>query len=110
MQGEFFSFSFFSSFWYSIIALSKCSHEIRDTFTGAYASEYLRQKEEGRWDIRSAAMRANRAAAITIQRFGAQNGIPWADKIDDFEAPFKAVSSALSPPTNTTIVTDDDSH
>ncbi|KAF7542009.1 hypothetical protein G7054_g135 [Neopestalotiopsis clavispora] len=81
-----------------------------DTFTGAYASEYLRQKEEGRWDIRSAVMRANRAAAITIQRFGAQNGIPWADKIDDFEAPFKAVSSALSPPTNTTIVTDDDSH
>lgn len=55
-------------------------------------------------------MRANRAAAIAIQSFGAQNGIPWADKIDDFKAPFKTISSVLSPPTNTIIFTDDDSH
>ncbi|KAK7418821.1 hypothetical protein QQX98_003683 [Neonectria punicea] len=62
---------------------------IKDTFTGAYASEYLRQKAKGTWDIRSAVVRAKNAAAITIQSVGAQNGIPWADEIDDFDAPHK---------------------
>ncbi|OBS29581.1 hypothetical protein FPOA_03518 [Fusarium poae] len=42
-----------------------------DTFTGAYASDYLRQKDKGTWDIRSAVVRANKAAAITIQGLGA---------------------------------------
>ena len=60
----------------------------RDTFTGAYASDYLRQKAKGKnWDIRRAVLRANKAAAITIQSVGAQDGIPWADEIDAFEAP-----------------------
>ncbi|KAL9098947.1 MAG: hypothetical protein Q9163_005483 [Psora crenata] len=59
-----------------------------DTFTGAYASEYLRQKEAGKWDIKSAVDRANKAAALTITRLGAQEGIPWADEIDRFDAPF----------------------
>jgi ribokinase len=58
----------------------------RDTFTGAYASDYLRQKAESKWDIKSAVVRANKAAALTIQRFGAQAGIPWADEIDNFDA------------------------
>ena len=62
---------------------------IRDTFTGAYASDYLRQKAEGKWDIRSAVDRANKAAALTIQSVGAQHGIPWADDIDSFDAPYK---------------------
>jgi len=61
----------------------------RDTFTGTYASDYLRQKAELKWDIRSAVIRANKAAAITIQRLGAQQGIPWADEIDAFKAPLK---------------------
>ena len=61
----------------------------RDTFTGAYVSEYLRQKEAGRWDIRGAVDRANKAAALTIKKLGAQKGIPWADQIDHFDAPLK---------------------
>ncbi|KAL3952898.1 hypothetical protein ACCO45_012841 [Purpureocillium lilacinum] len=60
-----------------------------DTFTGAYASDYLRQKAKGTWDIRSAICRANKAAALTIQTVGAQDGIPWADEIDDFNAPHR---------------------
>lgn len=60
---------------------------LRDTFTGAYASDYLRQKASGTWGIRSAVCRANKAAAITIQSVGAQNGIPWADEIENFNAP-----------------------
>ncbi|KAF2115016.1 Ribokinase-like protein [Lophiotrema nucula] len=59
-----------------------------DTFTGAYASEYLRQKETGQWDIRKAVVRANKAAALTITHLGAQQGIPWANEIDRFNAPF----------------------
>lgn len=57
-----------------------------DTFTGAYASEYLRQKTAGNWDIKSAVIHANKAAALTIGKLGAQQGIPWADEIDQFEA------------------------
>lgn len=59
---------------------------VSDTFTGAYASEYLRQKTAGNWDIKSAIIHANKAAAITIGKLGAQEGIPWADEIDQFEA------------------------
>lgn len=59
---------------------------VSDTFTGAYASEYLRQKTAGKWDIKSAIIRANKAAALTIGKLGAQEGIPWADEIDHFEA------------------------
>ena len=59
-----------------------------DTFTGAYASDYLRQKTAGAWDIRSAVVRANKAAAITIMKMGAQAGIPWANEVDQFDAPF----------------------
>ncbi|KAK0101957.1 hypothetical protein ONS95_001234 [Cadophora gregata] len=63
-----------------------------DTFTGAYASDYLRQKAKGAWEIESAVIRANKAAAITSQTVGAQDGIPWADEIDNFDAPHKAPS------------------
>jgi ribokinase len=59
-----------------------------DTFTGAYASDYLRQKAAGAWDIRSAVVRANKAAAITIMKMEAQAGIPWANEVDQFYAPF----------------------
>lgn len=65
---------------------------IRDTFTGAYASDYLRQKARGTWDIKSAVVRANKAAAITIQSVGAQHGIPWSDEIDNFDAPEKSLA------------------
>ena len=61
--------------------------DARDTFTGAYSSDYLRQKEAGKWDIKQAVIRANKAAALTITRLGAQGGIPWSDEIDRFDAP-----------------------
>lgn len=61
-------------------------------FTGAYASEYLRQKTAGNWDIKSAIIRANKAAALTIGKLGAQEGIPWADEIDQFEAELNITS------------------
>lgn len=57
-----------------------------DTFTGAYASDYLRQKTAGNWDIKSAIIQANKAATLTIGKVEAQEGIPWADEIEKFEA------------------------
>ncbi|KAI0977233.1 Ribokinase-like protein [Xylaria arbuscula] len=60
-----------------------------DAFTGAYGASYLRQKARGQWDIRSAVVRSNKAAAMTIQAMGAQEGIPWGDEIDNFDAPIK---------------------
>ena len=50
MQGEFHASRFLNG--------TKCN--ARDTFTGAYASEYLRQKEAGQWDIKRAVNRANK--------------------------------------------------
>lgn len=64
----------------------------RDTFTGACSSDYLRQKAKGTWDIRSAVVRANKAAAITIMNVGAQDGIPWSDEIERFDAPHSEAS------------------
>lgn len=81
-------------------ALICCRHvcilirQFRDTFIGAYASDYIRQRAKGSWDIRSAVIRANKAAAIAIQSFGAQDGIPWADEIDNFDALEKAFDGA----------------
>ncbi|KAK1449307.1 hypothetical protein CMEL01_08622 [Colletotrichum melonis] len=58
-----------------------------DVFTGAYASDYVRQMSSpsGEWDIESAIVRANKAAAISIGKMGAQGHIPWADEIDQFD-------------------------
>ena len=56
-----------------------------DTFTGAYATDYLRQKQAGEWNIKAAVARACRAAELTITRIGAQEGIPWMDEIDDLQ-------------------------
>lgn len=68
-----------------------------DTFTGAYSSDYLRQKAAGRWNIEEAVVRANKAAALTIMKLGAQSGIPWANEIDRFDAPFNELDiSALT--------------
>ncbi|KAM0721378.1 hypothetical protein Q7P37_002302 [Cladosporium fusiforme] len=58
-----------------------------DTFTGAYAAEYVRQRKvEGvkdNWDIKKAVERACAAGTLTVSKAGAQEGIPWADAIDD---------------------------
>jgi hypothetical protein len=65
-----------------------------DTFNGAYASNYVRQKARGTWDIKSAVVRANKAAALTITKFGAQEGIPWSDEIDQFEGVYLGAETA----------------
>ena len=57
-----------------------------DTFVGAYASNYLHQKSQNRWDIREAVERASSASAWTIGEIGAQAAIPWADQIDSIPA------------------------
>ncbi|KAI9639940.1 hypothetical protein NHQ30_011670 [Ciborinia camelliae] len=62
-----------------------------DTFTWAYASEYLQKKKKGVWDIRSAVIRAYKAAAIMTQSVGAQDRIPWAD-VHNFDALQKVFS------------------
>lgn len=57
---------------------------------GCYSSDYLRQRELSggkHWDIRKAVIRACKAAALTITKFGAQGGVPWADEIESFDAP-----------------------
>lgn len=53
-----------------------------DTFVGNYATEYIRQKQLGEWDISKAIARACKASARVIERLGAQEAIPWADEID----------------------------
>jgi ribokinase len=57
----------------------------RDTFVGTYASEYLRQKGTGKWDIKRAVSRACQASAHTIGKLGAQEAIPWLDEIDKLQ-------------------------
>jgi ribokinase len=66
-----------------ITADSKSDSHPSDTFTGAYAANYLRQKAAGHWDIRGAILQANKAAALTVSKVGAQEGIPWLDEMDD---------------------------
>ncbi|KAF4781106.1 putative ribokinase protein [Colletotrichum scovillei] len=60
---------------------------LSNTFTGAYAADYVRQisSPSGEWDIESAVVRANQAAAISIGSAGAQGHIPWANEIDLFD-------------------------
>ncbi|KAK1831791.1 Ribokinase-like protein [Podospora conica] len=48
-----------------------------DTFVGAYALEVV----GGRFDIEEAVRKANRAAAKTVERRGAQDSIPWRDEL-----------------------------
>lgn len=55
-----------------------------DTFTGVYAAEFIRQQREKQpWDIERAVRRACAAGALTVTKAGAQEGIPWANEIDD---------------------------
>jgi ribokinase len=54
----------------------------RDTFTGNYALEYVRQKHHDAWDIKKAVERGCKAAAKTMEQLGVQESIPWADEID----------------------------
>lgn len=58
----------------------------RDTFVGTYASSYVQQKSQSRWDIKEAVERASRASAWTIGAVGAQTAMPWADQIDSIRS------------------------
>lgn len=49
-----------------------------DTFVGAYALEVV----GGKFDIEEAVRKANRAAAKTVERRGAQDSIPWLEELE----------------------------
>ncbi|RDA84690.1 hypothetical protein CP532_2753 [Ophiocordyceps camponoti-leonardi (nom. inval.)] len=51
-----------------------------DTFVGAYALAVVRAGPEG-FDIDEAVREANRAAAVTVSRKGAQTSIPWGSEL-----------------------------
>ncbi|KAI3331498.1 Ribokinase-like protein [Xylariaceae sp. AK1471] len=48
-----------------------------DTFVGQYALEVV----SGTFDIENAVHKANRAAAKTVEKMGAQDSIPWRDEL-----------------------------
>ncbi|KAL1625737.1 putative ribokinase [Diplodia seriata] len=57
-----------------------------DTFVGAYAVAVARSKAQsatGDFDVDSAIAFANKAAALTVQRNGAQAAIPWVDEVPE---------------------------
>ncbi|MCJ1381397.1 hypothetical protein MMC17_004507 [Xylographa soralifera] len=57
-----------------------------DTFVGAYAVEFVKQKQQGIWNIEQAVRFACKASARTIEHLGAQEAIPWADQVDPIES------------------------
>ncbi|KAK0641578.1 Ribokinase-like protein [Cercophora newfieldiana] len=52
-----------------------------DTFVGQYALEVVKTEKGGVFDIEGAVRKANRAAARTVERKGAQDSIPWRDEL-----------------------------
>lgn len=57
-------------------------HNGSDSFLGAYAMEFVRQKRKGLWNIEKALDFASKAAAHTIEHLGSQTALPWADEIE----------------------------
>ncbi|KAK4196817.1 Ribokinase-like protein [Triangularia verruculosa] len=54
-----------------------------DTFVGRYALDAAAAKKEGKeFDIEAAVKKANKAAAVTVQREGAAKSIPWRDEVE----------------------------
>ncbi|KAI1327134.1 Ribokinase-like protein [Xylariaceae sp. FL0255] len=52
-----------------------------DTFVGQYALEIVGAGAGVAFDIEAAVKKANRAAAKTVERMGAQDSIPWRDEL-----------------------------
>lgn len=52
-----------------------------DTFVGQYALEVVGSSKGGQFGIEDAVRRANKAAARTVERKGAQHSIPWRDEL-----------------------------
>ncbi|KAK2067665.1 hypothetical protein P8C59_001379 [Phyllachora maydis] len=64
-----------------------------DTFVGRIALEVAGRVRGGKrltdaqdFDVEAAVRRANRAAAKTVERMGAQGSIPWRDELDEEDA------------------------
>ncbi|UZP40871.1 hypothetical protein NXS19_008687 [Fusarium pseudograminearum] len=55
-------------------------HSRRDTFVGSYSLAAVAARG-GQFDIEAAVTAANRAAALTVARKGAQISIPWKDEL-----------------------------
>lgn len=51
-----------------------------DTFVGQYALEFV-QREDKIFNVEAAVRKANRAAARTVEKLGAQVSIPWRDEL-----------------------------
>lgn len=49
---------------------------------GAYATQYIAQKQKGQWDIRSAMQYGCKASARVIEYLGCLDPIVWADEVD----------------------------
>ncbi|KAI3341834.1 Ribokinase-like protein [Ustulina deusta] len=52
-----------------------------DTFVGQYALDVVGAGSAGDFDIEAAVHKANRAAAKTVEKLGAQDSIPWRDEL-----------------------------
>ncbi len=57
-----------------------------DTFVGQYALEVVLTPPGARFDMAAAVRKANRAAAKTVERKGAQDSIPWRDELSPVTA------------------------
>lgn len=56
-----------------------------DAFTGAYATEYVRQMRlQGRFDIRKAVVQGCKAGALVVNAVGSQTSMPWSEDIEAF--------------------------
>ena len=54
----------------------------RDSFVGAYAAQYMAQKQKGHWDIKAAVQYGCKASARVTEHFGCLKPIVWADEVD----------------------------
>ncbi|KAI0553450.1 Ribokinase-like protein [Xylaria curta] len=52
-----------------------------DTFVGQYALDVVGAERGAAFDIEAAVHKANRAAAKTVEKLGAQDSIPWRDEL-----------------------------
>ncbi|KAF2967868.1 hypothetical protein GQX73_g5711 [Xylaria multiplex] len=52
-----------------------------DTFVGQYSLDVVGARSRGGFDIEAAVLKANRAAAKTVEKLGAQDSIPWRDEL-----------------------------
>ncbi|KAI1418791.1 ribokinase [Xylaria sp. FL1777] len=52
-----------------------------DTFVGQYALDVVGAGSGSEFDIEAAVRKANRAAAKTVEKLGAQDSIPWRDEL-----------------------------